>query len=303
MVLLLCFTASCKDTENKPKDGTNSKPSDPSVDQPNPIELTDAYWWPQLQAAKKIVECKPPSGHEEEALALSLAGLMAKGVNNGVCDELVWIDVPSFSYSKYHDRLINRLGAESVGEYDVWGLLEYCRGKIDIPGYVVYKKIENPDWDAWNESMDQSFNVACMYAGVGNALLVEEKLEQRIKDFGFKRLKDARNISMEKCFNELRSKLNNNFIITMHPGFTNLRDFGVAYNGAVTFGTGRLAIQMMGETKPVSPVLGWNTGGESDFIIPPTQYGLFNTATNWCYNFGYFIVELDKCTFAESQDS
>lgn len=246
------------------------------------ITLEEAYWWPLLKTPNGIIECSQVDGHGSQALAQSLAGLMAKGLNSGKTDELIWISGSAGSYETWYQHLKKRLNIEVRGHFNVWELLEYCQNEININGYILYKEETNGQY---RDSMDHSFNIACMYAGINNAIVIEEKLEQKAKAAGLKMLMDVREKSIVNCFSELKEDLDNRFITTMNPKFTNIRDFVVAYNSPVSFGVGNVTEQMMKRTKPVSPVLGWNTGGESTFTKLPSRYGLFNTASNWCHNF------------------
>jgi hypothetical protein len=247
--------------------------------------LESAYWWPQQKAPSSILEFEESSDYKENTLVYSLAGLMARGVNRGETDKMIWMQTSNRSYEKWYEGLQNRLNVQIKGEYNAEQLLEECKKEIDIKGYVLFKKPKSFDWYKYNPSEDESYNVACMYAGILGAVTIEEGLEEMAKKAGLNMLKDARDISSNACFRELKDKLDNNSIITMHPAYPNLRDFGIAHKSPIGFGVNDYVSRILEWTKPGSPLLGWNIGGESEFVIPSTVYGIINTANNWCLNY------------------
>lgn len=186
--------------------------------------LGEAYWWPQQKAPSVILEFKESSDYTKNTLVYSLAGLMARGVNNGKTDKMIWMQTSNRSYEKWYEELQSRLNAEVKGPYNAEQLFtEYMR-EIDVKGYVLFKKPKSFDWFKYNASEDESYNVACMYAGVLGAVTVEEGLEELAKKAGLKMLKDARDISSNVCFRELKDKLDNKSVITMHPAYPNNPD-------------------------------------------------------------------------------
>lgn len=248
-------------------------------------DLQSAYWWPQQKAPSTILEFKESPEYIENTLVYSLAGLMARGVNNGETEKMIWMQTSNRSYERWYEGLCNRLDIQIKGEYNAEQLLSECLKEVEIKGYVLFKKPKSMDWDIYNASEDESYNVACMYASVLDAITIEEGLEEMAKKAGLKMLKDARDISSDACFRELKDKLENNAIITMHPAYPNLRDFGIAHKTPIGFGVNDYVKKILEWTKPGSPLLGWNIGGESEFVIPSTVYGIINTANNWCLNY------------------
>jgi len=247
--------------------------------------LESAYWWPQQKSPSAILEFKESSDYKENTLVYSLAGLMARGVNKGETDKMIWMQTSNRNYEKWYEGLHSRLHVQIEGEYNTEQLLAACIKEIDIKGYVLFRKPESFDWFTYNASEDESYNVACMYAGVLGAVTIEEELEEMAKKAGLKMLKDARGISSNVCFRELKDELDNNAIITMHPAYPNLRDFAIAHKSPIGFGVNDFVIKILEWTKPGSPLLGWNIGGESEFVIPATVSGIINTASNWCLNY------------------
>ncbi|TLX78462.1 hypothetical protein E9993_01925 [Labilibacter sediminis] len=268
-ILLLTVFASCSSKQSADTSAFN---------------LESAYWWPQQKAPSVILEFKESSDYNENTLIYSLAGLMARGVNEGETDKMIWMQTSNRNYEKWYEGLQSRLKVQVQGEYNAEELLVECMSEIDIKGYVLFKKPQSFDWNIYNESEDESYNVACMYAGVLGAVTIEEGLEEIAKKAGLKMLKDARDISSNACFRELKDQLDNNSVMTMHPARPNIRDYAVAHKTPIGFGVNDFVSKILEWTKPGSPLLGWNIGGESEFVIPATVYGIINTASNWCQN-------------------
>lgn len=248
-------------------------------------DLKSAYWWLKQKAPAVILEFKQSEDYNERTLVYSLTGLMARAVNNGQTDKMIWMQSSNRSYQKWYDRLKNRLNIQVQGEYNAEELLKECMKEIDIKGYVLFKQPQSFDWYSYNSKEDESYNVACMYASVLNAITIEESMEALAQKAGLQLLKDARNIKSTACFKELKDSLNNHSVLTMHPAFPNLRDYGIANKSAIGFGVNNFFLQLLEWTEPGSPLLGWNIGGESDFIVPSSVFGIINTANNWCQNF------------------
>lgn len=259
-------------------------PSQQSKETPQQ-SLEEAYWWPQQKAPTTILEFEETKDYAQNTLVYSLAGLMARGVNNGETDKMIWMQNSYRTYEKWYDGMQDRLNLQIQGTYNAAQLLAECRKEIDIKGYVLFKKPKSFDWYVYNASEDESYNVACMYAGVLDAVTIEEGMEEMAKKAGLQLLKDARNISSNTAYRELKKLLNNNAVMTMHPARPEIRDYAVAHKTPIGFGINDFFSKILENTKPGSPLLGWNIGGESQFVIPSTVNGVVNTANNWCKNF------------------
>lgn len=273
--ILVIGLYACNTSDNNTKRNHNS----------NTDEIENAYWWPNQKAPSAILEFKEGADYGENTLAYSLSGLMARAVNNGESDKMIWMQTSNRSYEKWYDSLLGRLDIQVQGAYDAKELLEACMQEIDIQGYVLFKKPKSFDWYTYNEREDASYNVACMYAGVLGAVTIEEGMEDIAKEAGLELLKDAREISSNACYRELKDQLDKNSIVTMHPARPNLRDFAIAHKSPIGFGVNDFVSKLLERTNPGSALSGWNIGGESDFVIPATVYGIINTANNWCLNY------------------
>ncbi|MBK3519162.1 GxGYxYP domain-containing protein [Carboxylicivirga marina] len=243
-------------------------------------ELEESWWWPMQPVPKGIVTCDKGTTHGENALVYSLSGLVAKAHKEGKVDELVWINSRG-DYAKWYKRVVQRLNLQERGDFDVWKLLTRYKELGIVDGYILYSQEKEPKY---NSDMNFSYNVAVSYAGLKKALVIEQSIEGKIKALGFTKLFDARNVTLDDCFHTLKKSLNNELVLTMNPFFHNNSDFAIANNSMSLYGVTDVANDVMSWLRPVSPVVGWNHGDEIDFTRLPSEYGLFNTASDWCDN-------------------
>ncbi|MGQ7867835.1 hypothetical protein [Sunxiuqinia sp. sy24] len=241
---------------------------------------TSDYWWPKQPSPKGIIVCEKGTSHGELALAHSLSGLVAQAQKRGLTDELIWMESGG-EYANWYKKAVVRLNTEERGQLDVWELLDRYKNSGIIKGYILYK--EEPR-ENWSPDMDFSYNIAVSYAGVKQALAVEEKQKSKLDALGIPMLLDARPISRKHYFDDLKDDLDNKMVVTMSPHFHNNTDLAIANKAIVTYGTDRTTEKIMEWANPVSPVVGWNHGNEDDFTGLPTKYALFNTASDWCSN-------------------
>lgn len=264
LLFILIFISACNDTDTT-----------------QPDVISEASWWPEQPVPGGLVVAKKGDTHGENALIASVAGLVAKAQKTGALDELVWIETGGI-YEKWYTNLVKRIGAEERGEFDAMELLKRYQDKDFIKGYILYNPEENSEL---RDDMDFSYNIAASYAGAESAIIIDEALEPAIKELGYTKLLDAREISRNDYFDDLKDKKNRNLIVTMSPSFHNNIDFAIANNAMVSYSTDDITDRIMQWVNPISPVVGWNHGDEHVFTILATKYGLFNTASDWASNF------------------
>ncbi len=244
------------------------------------VKGPENYWWPVQPLPKGIVVCDPVKVHGENALLHSLTGLVAQAQRQGITDELIWHNSGN-DYPLWYSKLISRTGAVERGTFSVWELLHrYADSKI-VKGYILYEPETVPKYRV---EMNFSYHAAVAYAGIRKAVIIDAQLESKVQEMGLKLILDARNISREAYFEDLKELLSNNMVVTMNPFYHNNSDLAIANKAMITYGTDDLTEKIMSWAKPVSPVVGWNHGNEDDFTLLPTKYGLFNTASDWCSN-------------------
>ncbi len=220
-------------------------------------------------------------------LVQSLSGLAAQAVNEGLLDEMLWIDVAGggTDYSEWYTRTIARLHLEDRGLFKPWQVVERFTAKGIIKGYILYS-YDYSEGELYQDraGANCSINVATSLAGILKAILIEEGQEARAKELGLTMLLDAREISQEECFKRWRDQFNRHMLCTQDPKVPHCRAMAIAHNSFVFYSLGPLAQEAMEWLEPPSPVLGWNCGDEFSQTVIPSEYGHFQTATNWCLN-------------------
>lgn len=235
-------------------------------------EIKNAYWWPQQKLSKEIVRCKRPANLEEQMLAQSVAGLVARAVNNGKSNEMIWVEISAPQYKEWYKDLVKQHNLKETGVKSVWDLANKYKKKGIIKGFILYSKKDN------------SVNTATVYAGLKDGILVEESLLQKAIDNGFNMLIDARQTNLETCFKEEKNKLNKNLLVVVNPALSNNRDLAIAHKSMVYYGVDSFYNSILEWMQPISPIIGWNEGPESEHISPPSEYGHINTASDYSFN-------------------
>lgn len=221
--------------------------------------------------------------------------MRTKPVNNGRFNEMVWIEFNNTSYDAILKSSLTSLNITQPTRMNVWELLHYLKKKKIVKGYVLYKTdTSKGDNYSRREGINYSSNVATVYAGLLQGILVDETLEERIKETGLKQLKDVRNESPETCFAQCKDQLNRNSALSIDPKVSNCRDIAIAQKLMLYYDTGHFSEQILEWVTPLSPILGWNCGNEDEYTGAITRWGHYNTASNWCHNLPVIMAASDK---------
>lgn len=211
----------------------------------------------------------------EQNLAQSVSGLTAMAINEGINKEGVWVSVANPNYLEYYRSLIKRLKVKQLGTFSVWQLVDRYKDKGIINGYILY------DYTG----QDNSINVATAYASVKKGLLIDVKQEAQAKARGLKMLFDARDRKLDRqTFNALKAMLSPNLLVVANPKFFNNRDYAIAHKSMVYYGVDSLYNEILDWVKPLSPIVGWNSGDEFKQIEVCSRRGLINEPADWCVN-------------------
>ena len=254
------------------------------------------HGWPTQKAPQKIIICNNQNlSHAESMLLGSLSGLCGQAVNDGTFDEMVWIEFTNTSYHKILKSSLKSLNISKPTRMNVWELLDYLKRKKIVKGYILYKAdVSKGENYSRRQGINYSSNVATVYAGLLQGILVEESLENRIKATGLRKLKDARNESPEDCFTHCKDQLNRHSALSIDPKVSNCRDIAIAQKLMLYYDTGRFSEQILEWVTPLSPILGWNCGNEDEYTGAITRWGHYNTASNWCQNLPVIMAASDK---------
>ena len=249
-------------------------------------------WWPAQAMPKALVrtenQSKFPSPRVPyEMMVQSVAGLAARGVNEGRADEMVWIGIDdNVDVEDWFARLLQRHPQlEMRGIFGPWELVDRYAKQGLIKGYILYRadssKGENNEH---RPGMDCSVNVATSLAGLLDGIIVDESLEGEAKAHGLTMLLDARDKTQAWCFETYKDRFNRWMVCTQDPRKPNVRDLAIAQKTLVVFGYAEPVPTVMKWLDPLSPILGWNGGDEFKTTEMSTGWGHVQTATDWAVN-------------------
>ncbi len=242
-------------------------------------DMNDEHrWWPIQKAPKGVVIAKVKmkskrTAGEQALLIQSLSGLAAKAVNNGEFDELVWVDHKHDDYNKWYVKAKKRLGFEERGNLNAWQLLERYKEKGLVKGYIVYKE-DHSGRDADFSEIDQSANIATSLSGLMDAVIIEEKVEDKAKELGLKRLFDARGKTLKWLYDNYKDKLNRNLLVTSGARNISSRATIIANKAMATSGHDQSVIDIFKWLNAPSPVTGWFHAGEGNHVKKLSRLGL-----------------------------
>lgn len=254
-------------------------------------DAADVRWWP-IQAPPRgwvqttKLESFPEPRRAFHALVESIAGLAAKSVNELAGDELVWITTGNIAVEHWRSELLARHPEwENRGVFDPWALVERFQNRNLIKGYILYRQDSSSRKDfAWSSDMDQSINIATSLAGLLDGILVEEALEEQAKARGLTCLADARRETLTTIWEKYRDRFNRRLLFCQDPQKPNSRDLAIAHRAFTLYGSDPTLRQALEFLEPSSPILGWNGGDELETTRLSSNYGHFQTATDWCMN-------------------
>ena len=249
------------------------------------FDSTGRFGWPLQKAPKKVIVCEPGSSLPEAMLLESLSGLTAQAVNEGFFDEMVWIRVKDSAYQQLYGKTITSLKISNVKNMAVWTLVDHLKKKGVIKGYILYQadKARKNAYASYKD-VNYSSNVATVYASLLKGVLIDSSLVQEAQKHGLRRLKDARYESLKECFEKNKVNLNNTSVLSVPPSVSNLRDYAICQKLMLYSDDMKMANEILAWVKPLSPVLGWGCGDEFEFTNIVSRWGLYNTASNWCWN-------------------
>lgn len=248
----------------------------------------DPFWWPEQRTPARYTRCTAPRNAAEAVLAQSAAGLAARAVNEGRSQRMIWIArggmYPDWLHATARERRIR-----CDGEADVWTIVGQLRDEGLVSGYVLYA------------AGDGSLNPATVRAGQLDAVLVEQSLRERAETAGLRLLYDARGEHPAAWFAEPGGQPGRAMIVAMNPALPFNRDLAVAHRAMVYYGADSTYRTMLARVRPFSPVIGWNEGPEAGHVGPPSEYGLFSTASDYCSNLPFLMAGARQAPLARAR--
>ncbi len=255
---------------------------------PDPLSLH--RWHPTLPVPARVIET-PFAGDPEEGMALeSLAGLAARAVLRDGYDTLLWEDLENDGYQRWYADYL-ALHAPRVEAMDLDAAVRALQSDGVVRGYILYSYDQSERPLHASGPRDESANVATTLAARHGAIVVSERLEDRCRALGLRRLLDARGMTEDECLTTYGEDLATDVLCLADPKTRNVRSLAIALDSMVVSGGNEAYARALARCEPDSPVLGWGCGGEDELTIPSSRAGLFQTATNWCHNLPVFLTE------------
>lgn len=261
----------------------------------------DNRWWPTQAFPKAVVRTTNQQQFPEPRIALqmmvqSVAGLAAKAVNEGRGDELVWVNNGDGDLEKWYARLIaQHPELARPGAFEPWALVDHYAKQGIIKGYILYRSDKSKgDHNAKLPGMNYSANVATSLAGLLDGIIVDEDLEPTAKTHGLKLLLDVRERTQLWCFETYKNQFNRRMLCFQDPRVPHVRDLAIAQKVFTGYGSDEPTRQAMAWAEPLSPILGWNCGDEFANTDLLTDYGDFQTDTDWCLNLPVLMAGTER---------
>jgi hypothetical protein len=258
-------------------------------------------WWPTQAFPKAIIRTTSQQEFPEPRVPLqmmvqSVAGLVAKAVNEGRGDELVWVNNGDGDLEKWYERLLARHPELATpGAFAPWELVDRYAKQGIIRGYILYRRDKSQGENNTDRpGTDRSVNVATSLAGLLDGIIVDEELEKDAKAHGLKLLLDVREKSQLWCFQTYKNQFNQRALCFQDPRAPHVRDLAIAQKIFTAYGNAELASQAMEWLEPLSPILGWNCGDEFENTDLSTRFGEIQTASNWSLNLPVLMAGTER---------
>ena len=246
-------------------------------------------WFPQMPTPRELW-IVPYAGDVQEGMILeSAAGLAALEVRQGRWNALIYEDMPHEGYQRWLQEYcranLPKLTHLSLDE----AVARLFKAKV-IRGYLLFR-FEQSDRPLHSAGpIDESANVATALAATHRGLTVPEQWAGRMEKLGLKQLLDVRERGEQWCLSQ--HDFSRSLLGTADPKTRNVRSLMIALNAFVCSGRGKVYDQALARCAEDSPVLGWGCEAEDKQTIPSSQWGLFQTATNWCHNLPVFASDV-----------
>lgn len=237
------------------------------------LNTSDSYIKNSKIPKKLFVISEDNLSKEEKVMVATL-----QGVVSSVSEEQIYILTSGEpDYKIWLEDLIQNQNIKYEEVKDPWTLLGNF--KSYVKGYVLYRGFDNP-----------SINNATTLASLNDSIVVEQKLESKVKDFGITTLK-GNCIKTDKywAYNNLWDKgLNHSTVIQLSPKTTSaLRDYAIMSKSLVFYedevDSPTLRESIFKSMDRVSRVLGWGPDEHTNVTIA-SKCGVDVIASDFSYN-------------------
>lgn len=245
-------------------------------------------YWPSFPKPDRIIttETENQGNFPRSLLLRTLAGVVANHTRSEGKGDLLWISRPEDpSYNEWFQRCKDYIQVPVVTNTPNLGTLltQYYQNGI-IQGYILCKA------DPSNRNLHEgtptniSVNVATALCPILHGVAVEEMMESYVKGLHLPLLLDVRDKDEAWLWQQYGSQFPKNVLGRQDPKTHVVRDAITAMGGIMISGTGPLYTEVLNWLNPGSPVIGWGIGMEDAQTGPSSEYGILQTATDWCTN-------------------
>jgi len=248
-------------------------------------------YWPRFPRPEIVLRVPFQGDHEEGMVFETAAGLAARELLAGRGNLLLCEDSENTAYQRWFRMMQAVVKPQVQGPVSTWEAVGRLRDLGIIQGAILYRydRHDRP----WHETgkIDESANVATSLASLLNAVAVSERLRPRAEELGLKVLLDVRDKTEAECLREYGDHFTRRLLMTADPKSRVARTMAVATGAFVVSQPGKVYDAALARCRGDSPILGWGCGGEAKQTLPSSQWGLFQTATNWCHNLPLLSTE------------
>jgi len=249
-------------------------------------------FWPLIPRPKRTIVVPFVGDHEEGMTFETAAGLAADAARRGKGDLLLVEDLANSGYVRWLAGFRNLVHAREEGPLDTWEAVARLRRLGLVRGYVLFRYDTNDrPWHGLGP-IDESVNVATALASLHAAVAVSERFRSRAEGLGLPMVLDARDRTEAWCLATYGNQFSTKLLMAADPKSRVARSMAVASRAFVVSRPGPTYEAALARCEPDSPVLGWGCGAEDQQTLPSSEWGLFQTATNWCHNLPVFSTEV-----------
>lgn len=243
--------------------------------------MSNSIYFPKPAKAEHLyVISKAGMSDYEKMLLASIQGITAK---KRPC---IWVSGTGDSYDLWLDDMKKRHGVTTENVPDLYTLLELVRDQIN--GYILCDLSDHT-----------SPNVATTLAGLRRAVIVDIKIEEKIKSSGLECIFDARGLGDDWTYENFADKfgqgddrLNDQIMLEQRAfegdeRYFTLRDYAIFCNMATIYqGTSPLMEKFLKLLKDDTMLIGWgdDTIGENNLALTTAKNGTVRIASDWAVN-------------------
>lgn len=259
------------------------------------------YYFPKPAQPDKlyIIDKSGMTNHEKIMLA-SMQGVTAKD------KPCIWLEMHNPSYTLWLERIVSDLNIGTENVPDIYDLLE--KTKASYRGYLLYDLTDGT-----------SLNVATSLAGIYHAVMVDVKIEDKIREKGLVCLKDVRGLDDQWLYDNYKDKfgqgedlLNSQIILEQRAlendeRYYTLRDYAIFCNMATVYqSVSPLMDSFLKLIDDDSIILGWGDGdgcGEDNLGTIAARNGVMRVASDWASNLSVLAAVEPKAVYSQSTES